>query len=351
MHPKVLLADHCSNNMPFCHALSPAGLEAGLSKPRLSSYQSLVGAGSPEHTVGTYVWSLELNSALAPLLSMVEVLLRNAIQAAATAAFGKPDWQQDVLKWQGGQEFQAKVAVNPTFRQAFYRPGCPPNDKKKFWVGTTQFKPRRYFSAAESKREEIVHRLTKEGKPNTPDQLVAHAMFGFWLDLFRPGFDSIDPLALWPKCTTTVFPNDATMDRARAAQYLDDIKKLRNRVSHHEPVWSLAVPKTPAGVQTYMTQQVKQVMELIGAMNQDAVTLLHNCGALSRIEWLLQPQTITAYAGQGQVTTVDMRRLTRTIRKLATGASRRKTAAVLNPTKAVHVTHRGTAVLTVLPHA
>lgn len=338
--------------MPFCHALSTAGLEAGLSAPRLSSYQALVGAGTAENTVGAYVWSLELNSALAPLLSMVEVLLRNGIQQAATAQFGKPDWHQDVLKWQGSQEFQGKAAANATFHQDFYRPGCPPYDKRTVWLGTNKYKPRRYFSPAESKREEIVWRLNKEGKPNTPDQMVAHAMFGFWLDLLAPGFEGADPLALWPKCTSAVFPNDVSMDRAKVARYLNDIKKLRNRVSHHEPVWSLAAPKTPSGVHTYMTQQVTQMVELVGAMNHDVVTLLHNCGTLGRLEWLLQPQTIAAYAGQSQAATVDMRRLTRTVRKLAAGAARRKaTATLVNPGKAVHVAHAGGAVLTVLPHA
>lgn len=338
--------------MPYCHALSPAGLQKGLSAARLNAYQSLVGAATAEDAVGVYVWSLELNAALGPLLSWVEVLLRNAVQVAATTAFGKPDWHQDVLKWQGGQEFMGKVAADPHLPEAFWRPGCSPYDKKAYWVGATKHKPRRYFSAAESKREEILRRLTREGKANTPDQMVAHSMIGYWLDLFAVGFEGADALALWPQCTAAVFPHDATMSRARAAQYLNDIKKLRNRMSHHEPVWSSALPRTPAGVHRYMTQQVRQMVELIGAMSQDVLMLLHNCGALVRIDSLLQPQTIAHYTGQGAARTIDLRRLKRTVGKLAQSASRRRSTGVpVSPGKAIHLVIGGVPVVTLLPHS
>lgn len=351
-HPKVLLIDHCSNRMPFCHSLSVAELQAGLSAPRLSSYQALVGAGTPESTVGAYMWSLELNAALTPLLSMVEVLLRNNVHSAATATFGKLDWHQDVLKYQSGQEFQRKVTATPALAQRFYHPSCPPHHRRTAWSAGVRRRLERYLSPAEAKHQDILKRLTKEGKPNTPDQVVAHAMFGYWLDLLAPGFDSPAALSLWPQCTAAVFPNDATMTRAKAAAYLNNIKKLRNRVSHHEPVWSLAIPKTPAGVSTYMTQQVNQMLELAGAMNQHAVTLLHNGGALARLQWLLMPKTIAEYAGQAQPSPVDLRRLTRKVRQLATGAARRRTAAAAaNPGRAINVTHAGTTILTVMPHA
>jgi hypothetical protein len=282
---------------------------------------------------------------------MVEVLLRNNIHTTATATFAKPDWHQDVLKYQGAQEFLAKVAADPTLPQRYHRPGCPPYHRKTYWAGGIQYRPSRYNSPAEAKAQEIQRRLTKEGKPNTPDHMVAHAMFGYWLDLLAPGFESPAPLSLWPQCIAAVFPNDATMTRAKAALYLNDIKKLRNRVSHHEPVWSLAVPKTPAGVHAYMTQRVNEMVELLGAMNQHAVTLLHNTGALARLQWLLQPQTIAEYAGQAQAVTIDLRRLTRMVRRLAASTARRRTAAAVNPGRAVHVSHGGATILTVLPHA
>jgi hypothetical protein len=110
--------------------------------------------------------------------------------------------------------------------------------------------------------------------------------------------------------------------RAKVAQYLNDIKKMRNRMSHHEPVWSSALPRTPAGVHAYMTQQVRQMAELIGAMSQDALMLLHSSGAVVRIDSLLQPQTIASYAVQGAANIVDPRRLKRAVRKLAQNASR-----------------------------
>ena len=63
----------------FCSTLNTSSVQSALSPARLGSYQTLVGGTVPDAAIGAYVWGLELNAALSPLLSMIEVVLRNSL--------------------------------------------------------------------------------------------------------------------------------------------------------------------------------------------------------------------------------------------------------------------------------
>ncbi len=302
--------------------------------------------------MGAYVWGLELNAALSPILSMLEVVLRNSMHAAFTAHFKKSDWYQDVLKHEGDQAWQAKVAAYPPLAQQYYRKGVPPHNKKFFYPSPGVKKNlKNWRSPGEGKLEEILDRLNKGGKPQMPDQVVAHAMFGFWVALLAPAFDAPgDPLALWPSCTPGTFPNDPNMDRARAFYLIERVKDLRNRVSHHEPVWRIAAPLTPAGVNSTLTVRVEEMRELLNAMSPDVNQLLANAGLYDRLSWLLDPRTIASFAGQQNIAAVDLRALSRKVRKLAKAAHRGVSAPLPQPGKAVALHHAGKTLMTVVPH-
>lgn len=336
----------------FCSTLNISSVQVALSPARLGSYQTLVSGTVPNAAIGAYVWGLELNAALSPLLSMIEVVLRNSLHDAASAQFGKQDWYQDVLKRNGDIAWQAKVAAQPTLAQNYYRKGVPPHDKRSIWVAGKTIKLKHWRSPTESRLDEIVQRLTNNGKPQTPDQVVAHAMFGFWLTLLGSSFESpAEPLALWPNCTPLAFPNDLSMTRARAHAVLERIKDLRNRVSHQEPAWRIAHPLTPAGVNATLSVLVQEMRELLDAMAPDITILLENAGSFDRLRWLLDPQTIAAFAGQGASTKVDRRSLARKVRKLAAQAQRNVTAPGPKPDKTVTLQHAGKTILTIIPNA
>lgn len=282
---------------------------------------------------------------------MVEVVLRNSIHMAASAQFATPRWYQDVLKNEGDVQFPLKVAMDPGLAQRNYRTGIQPYNRRTIWVAGTPRRLKHWRSQSEARLDEIQDRLSSDGKPQTPDQIVAHAMFGFWLGVLGPTFESTtDPLALWPKCQAATFPNDPTMTRARAHQLLVHIKGLRNRVSHHEPAWRLANPLTPAGVNATLTVKVAEMRELLNAMSPDVNQLLANAGLYDRLSWLLDPRTIAGFAGQQTVATVDLRVLTRKVRNLAKQAQRSAVAPLPQPNKAVSLLHAGKSLLTILPH-
>lgn len=338
--------------MVFTHALSPAEVQKALSAARLSSYETLIGTTNLDQSIGAYIWGLELNAALSSLLSMIEVLLRNSLHSAATREFGKPDWYSDVLKYQGDKIWAHKVSADPLLAQHYYRRNVAPHNKKKIYVGSTQRTLKHWRSPSEARIEEIFGRLHQDGKPNSPDQVVAHAMFGFWLTLFEATFESAtDRFALWPKCLRAVFPHHATITRAQVHASLVNIKRLRNRVSHHEPAWRIAVPLTPAGVHSSLAPLVSEMEKMIDAISPDITQLLHNAGAIHKLRWLLDPQIIAAFAGQQTPGQLDLRKVTRTVRKIASTAKRAAGSTSPKPSKAVHVQHGGLTLMTVLPHA
>lgn len=335
----------------FCSGLQATFIETALSAKRLGSYQTLVGATTLDASVGAYIWGMELTAAFSPLLSMIEVVLRNNVHEAGVAQFGTAQWVQNVLKNEGDIQFPVKAAADPNLPQRYYRLGLPPFHKRFVWVGGKKVYLKNWRSQSEAKLDEIMHRLNKAGKPQTPEQIVASAMFGFWHGLLGPTFESTtDPLALWPNCLTRVFPHDPNMTRAKAHQLLSSIKGLRNRVSHHEPAWRLANPLTPAGVHATLTLHVTEMRELLNAMAPDVNLLLVNAGAYDRLAWLLDPQTIASFAGQQTTTPINMRALTRKVRKVAKLAHRGTTAPSPQPNKALALHHSGKTLMTVYPH-
>ncbi|MGB3423678.1 MAG: hypothetical protein WBF84_06980 [Castellaniella sp.] len=335
----------------FCSGLQTAAIETALSTARLGSYQNLVRATTSDASIGAYIWGMELTAAFTPLLSMIEVVLRNNIHDAGVAQFGTVRWVQDVLKNEGDVQFPHKVSADPSLAQRNYRQGVTRFNKRKVWVNGQQILLKNWRSQSEARLDEIMSRLKKAKKPQSPEQIVANTMFGFWHGLLGPSFESAaDPLALWPACLQRVFPHAPNMTRATAFQWLENIKGLRNRVFHHEPAWRLANPLTPAGVHTTLTARVREMRELLNAMAPDVNQLLVNTGAYDRLSWLLDPQTISAFAGQQATAPLNMRALTRKVRRVATHAHRGTTAPSPRPDKALALHHSGRTLMTVYPH-
>ncbi|MCX2195220.1 hypothetical protein LD112_25635 [Pantoea agglomerans] len=87
--------------------------------------------------------------------------------------------------------------------------------------------------------------LRKDGKPLTTENLIAKLTFGFWVSMvnrdYSDGYASY--LHLWPHLIPEVFPNALDKKQGtplsvnRIGSDLRDINTLRNRLSHHEPLW------------------------------------------------------------------------------------------------------------------
>ena len=106
--------------------------------------------GSDLEMLVNYYWNIELCKALYPAIHALEVCLRNSIHAAATTHFGTP-----------------------------------------FWFDVPGALLARQIALIQQARDDLVERR----KPQTPDDIVAALMLGFWTTLFNKPFKSPLPPA------------------------------------------------------------------------------------------------------------------------------------------------------------
>ena len=82
----------------------------------------------------------------------------------------------------------------------------------------------------------------RKGQPTT-GKVIAEFSFGFWENMFVSSFDA----DLWNIHLKVVLPNlpvESTVQQARAdvRQKLGRLRRLRNRIAHHEPLLKIDTP-------------------------------------------------------------------------------------------------------------
>ena len=134
-----------------------------------------------------YKANIELSEAFYPVLSVLEICLRNAINEQLKQHFNDPLWFKNHLP----KEFQ------------------------------------HFIKEAEQK-------TTAQNKTVTADKIIAELNFGFWNRLFNRNYTGL----LW-KPLRLIFKNTPKHLRQRdiIADHLFRIRKLRNRVYHYEPIF------------------------------------------------------------------------------------------------------------------
>jgi hypothetical protein len=80
--------------------------------------------------------------------------------------------------------------------------------------------------------------LQHQGKPLDPSRLIAELSFGFWVGLFGRRYET----HLWRPHLRQLFTNaPSPLLRKDVHRVLDEIRFLRNRVAHHEPILQRAL--------------------------------------------------------------------------------------------------------------
>ena len=177
--------------------------QQGISDNRLAPYLSQ--RPSPQEALGLYAWNVALCESLYPSLNSIEVAVRNGIHDAAASDFGDEYW---FLTRLSGKELVIASRVN--------------RDLKKY-----------------------------AATPSAGD-IVSHLWFGFWVKLLSNSYEGV----LWPHLLRPVFPHAPRRQRKvkNLRSQLEIIRRLRNRVFHHEPIWHL--PE--------LEEQHRQILETIG---------------------------------------------------------------------------------------
>lgn len=173
-------------------------LKDSLARPRFQTYRSAT-SGSLIDAARLYVLDAELRGALLELIHFAEIALRESCNRSIAGKYGP--W------WFNG----TKIVLDD--------------------------RTRRQFREAESKMSPGV---------KTPDRVVAQVSFGAWTDLLEAGGTSDGSLGalsgtadyevtLWDAALRKAFAG-LCATRAEAAELTRRIRRLRNRVAHHEPI-------------------------------------------------------------------------------------------------------------------
>jgi len=204
-------------------------------------------------------------------MQTLEVTLRNALnESVKTCHDGKyqaDDWWFEHL-------------VTDVQDQKISR--MSPQQKGK-WIdlGTGRRKKKNH---QEQQLKRTIVDLKREGRtPVIHDDVIGRQVLGFWTTFLGKGFEDVTTKKLlWPNLLKDVFPNTPHKPkRAEIEARLKSIKDLRNRISHHEPVWKFYKP-LPSGAPDYKTpvyglnpslllveRQYNEILELIRWMSED----------------------------------------------------------------------------------
>lgn len=158
-------------------------IERTLSSDRLRPYHASVG-GNLERAVRLYEQNTLLSESLYGILQGLEVSLRNTIHAQLASDYGQAEWY-DILKLEPEQSAMLRRAKDS---------------------------------------------LVKEEKTLDAGRVVAELSFGFWTGLTGPKYD-----VLWRDHLVKIFPR-RPVQRVEVQTRLNSIRKLRNRIAHHEPI-------------------------------------------------------------------------------------------------------------------
>lgn len=173
-------------------------LDASLSSLRLSTYIRRSEDGSQEAALKLYLWNAQISAEFHFPLQIVEITLRNALHQELKAAYG-PNWHtsQNLLLQQFDQ----------------------------------------------NKIDRAIRDIKRKNQNLTPDRVVAALSFGFWTTLIGKGERGSYHNKLWIPTLHKAFKKASTKKRSDIHSKYDQLRQLRNRIAHHEPIFSQDLEK------------------------------------------------------------------------------------------------------------
>ncbi len=162
-----------------------------LSRPRMRTYEHAA-KGDVELALKLYAWNAQLSAALLVPLHICEVVVRNSIAETLEKVYEK--------EWHKSNGFQRSL----------------PTDMKRL----------------------LEKGMEKAGGNASVDKLIPELSFSFWQKMFTKRFDQ----RLWNKYLLISFPkinSKISVQELRSNLFddLEEVKSLRNRIAHHEPIF------------------------------------------------------------------------------------------------------------------
>nr|MDR9900949.1 Abi family protein [Aetokthonos hydrillicola Thurmond2011] len=171
-----------------------------LSPERLNSYG--LGTAPESLVIKRYEWNIALSESLYPALSLLEIGLRNRMDAALINVYGS--------QWLNGN--------------------CP------CWIRTPSMIRQGLPNPEQDAIARAKQKLLSENGQWHHAKLIAELNFGFWTNLFKTYYHPV----IWQqkqKPLKDVFREFPKISAKQAYNLLSTIRVLRNRIAHHEAIW------------------------------------------------------------------------------------------------------------------
>jgi Abi-like protein len=163
-------------------------LERSLSSDRLSGYLAEAN-GNKETALRLYSWNVDVSGALYAPLQGLEVALRNALHNMLSLSYSS-DWYDN-----------NRISLNSYAIDEI--------DKAKRMI---------------ARRNAVI----------SPPNIVAELSFGFWIALLASNYH----VSLWVPSLHKAFIKSQGKKRRDIYHSLNHLRKLRNRIAHHEPIFA-----------------------------------------------------------------------------------------------------------------
>ena len=206
-------------------------LSGAFSSQRLEKYINLYN-GDVTKVAAHYKANIALSESLYTSLSVFEVTLRNALSKELERMMGRKDWYSVFPSNPALKSLTSEVTV-------------------------------------------AIRHISQRGEMVSPDKIIAELTFGFWVTLLNSEYE----LSLW-KSLRLAFPHMPKKDRKRknVSSPCNALRKLRNRVFHHESIcWDL----------DYITDIHNRLVMVLGWINKDMPSWLdevdHFCKVVDEI--------------------------------------------------------------------
>lgn len=172
-----------------------SSIEPALSPERLARYRPNGTSTDPNLDIlVNYMWNIALADSLHCSLSAVEIALRNTIHGTLTVHFGTPNWYD-------------QTGIMDAYQQ--------------------------------DEIERVKAKIRLNTNPITPGRVVAGLTFGFWVTTLSRNYEARLWRANKSETIKQAFPYVPRRKRQRGSihEQYNRIRALRNRVSHHEPLF------------------------------------------------------------------------------------------------------------------
>lgn len=153
-------------------------------------------SSSPDElTIKLHQFNFSLCMSMIPTLQIFEILLRNKINDNLKSYTANPMWWKSVNK----------VNLN---------------------------------KGAIKKIKNAEFTIRNTGRRVNPDRIISELSLGFWVSIFNGEYDNPRDVSknLWNLTLHKIFQNGVSVSRSTIHSDLEEIRKLRNKVSHNDPI-------------------------------------------------------------------------------------------------------------------